>query len=59
MDTAAAGDHNRFLAGDQTFRAFRGVAEGLASARHQVEIDFQLRRDVEVVHRRADDNGVV
>ena len=59
MDTAAAGNDDRAFTGYQTFRPFLGVAEGDAGASHQVKIVFQLRRDVEVVHRRSDDNHIV
>ncbi len=59
MDTAAAGNDDRAFTGYQTFRPFLGVAEGDAGASHRVEIVFQLRRDVEVVHRRSDNNHIV
>ena len=59
MDAAAAGDDDRFLARHQPFGTGGGVAERLTGAGDQIEVDFQLRRDVEVVHRGADDQRVV
>ncbi|MNH34768.1 hypothetical protein D3C79_953870 [compost metagenome] len=59
MDTAAAGDHDRFFTRHQAFCAFRGVTEGLPGAGHQIEVDLQLSGDIEVVHRGTDDDGVV
>ena len=59
MDTAAAGDDHRTFSFYQTFWPFLGIAEGDASASHQVEVVFQLSRNVEVVHRRRNNNHIV
>ena len=59
MNAAAAAQDDSAFTGDQTFWTFFGVTEGHASAGNQIEVVFQLRWDVEVIHRRGDDNHVV
>ena len=59
MNTAAAGQDDSAFTFYQTFRAVLGVTEGYASARHQVEVVLQLRRNVEVIHWGVDHDNVV
>ncbi|MNE90001.1 hypothetical protein D3C80_1874740 [compost metagenome] len=59
MNAAAAGQDDGALAFHQAFRAVFGVTEGHAGAGNQVEIVFQLGRDVEVIHRRRHNDGVI
>mmetsp|Transcript_5844 Transcript_5844/g.22885 ORF Transcript_5844/g.22885 Transcript_5844/m.22885 type:complete len:339 (+) Transcript_5844:3134-4150(+) len=58
VDAAAAGDDVDLLAGEQADRALLGVLEGDAGAGHRVDPVLELGRDVEVVHRHADDDRV-
>ena len=59
MDTTTAGQHHRAFTCHQTFRAFLGITESHTCTGNQVKVVFQLRWDVEVVHRRGDNNHIM
>ncbi|MOA53657.1 hypothetical protein D3C78_1771480 [compost metagenome] len=59
MDAATAGQNDGAFVFHQAFRAVLGVAEGDAGTGNQVKIILQLSWDVEVVHRRGDNDSIV
>ena len=55
---AARDGDDHALAMHQAFRTGRAVPEGLAGDDHAIDPGLQLRRDAEVVHRRANDDDI-
>src|SRR5437763_16398550 len=53
---ARDGDDYPFVAG-QAFGAVRRIAEGVAGHRDAVDPRLELRRNAEIIHWRADDDG--
>src|SRR5581483_10623261 len=58
VHAAARRDHIRLLVRQQADRPLLRVLEGDAGAGDVIEVGLQRRRDVEVVHRRSEDDDV-